>query len=198
MRTVVVCVCALLVSGCQNFYQEHVFGNENTPYFKVPVGSKFTLKRELSVPAKSDSVYFQQQEIRLWYNVNIWLAYCVLKTHTKKDVPQTIKPDTFVVQKVYWDWYYQLALAPIQVAQMDRDGGIMEYRVVTMVMELFSESQPDVVKLICGQWDFDPDMPHMSIRIMRHELKDVFSLEVALKQDTLVQPRRRQTQGSEY
>jgi hypothetical protein len=107
----------------------------------------------------------------------------MLQVFTVKAVAQTVKPTQFVVQRVFQDTIFQLALqGPVQVAQVDRDGGVMEYRVVVTVMELFSENAPEVIRLTCGRWELPPDMPHVTINDIHKQLGSIFDLTLATKE----------------
>ncbi|MFQ5993917.1 MAG: hypothetical protein ACE5K1_02385 [Acidiferrobacterales bacterium] len=165
---------SVLLAGCQT-----VVGNENSVYYRVPVDSTLVLTRTVMVPAKHDRIYFRKGKMLTWDQIDQYQPYCVLQLFTKKDVPQTVKPGEFVVQKVYSQTYFQLAQdARVHVARFD-EGGIQEYRVVVTVMELFSNSQPDVLKMKCGKWGLPQDISNVTINMIRQELAGVFSLELA-------------------
>ncbi len=167
------------LTACANYYARHIYGNEESPGFKVPVDSRFVLTRSLTVPAGSDRIFFQGGRLSRWYEVNLHLPYCVLKLHAKKDVPQIVHPDTFVVQKAFWETVYQLAA--LQLAQLWPEDGMMDYRVVVLVMELYSERQPDVRRLTCGEWGLPRDIANITVSMIRRLLAEWFTLELALE-----------------
>ncbi|MFQ5757272.1 MAG: hypothetical protein ACE5H7_14430 [Acidiferrobacterales bacterium] len=181
MLRISVVVVVVFLAGCQGYYDRHIYGNEKSPYFKVPVDSRLILNQELAIPANTDRIYFQHGQVRSFQDTNEYLAYCALQIRTRKDTAQSVKPGEFVVEKSYRQTIYQLALrAPLLLAQMDGGGdGVMEYRVMVTIMELLSTSQPDVIRLTCGKWDLPPDAPHITIRDMREELGNIFRLVLA-------------------
>ena len=176
-----VVVVGVFLAGCLGYYDRHIYGNEKSPYFKVPVDSRLALDQELIIPANTDRIYFQHGQVRSFQDTNEYLAYCALQMRTRKDTAQTVRPDEFVVEKSYRQTIYQLALGePLLLAQVGGGGdGVMEYRVMVTIMELLSTSQPDVIRLTCGKWDLPPDAPHITIRDMREELGNIFRLVLA-------------------
>ncbi|MEE8512614.1 MAG: hypothetical protein V3S36_08215 [Acidiferrobacterales bacterium] len=183
LRLITLAFAVVLLSGCQSFNEKHVQGNLGSPFYQVPVASRITLKQQLTIPARRDRIYLVDGQVLQWQDVNIYRAYCMLQVFTVKAVAQTVKPTQFVVQRVFQDTIFQLALqGPVQVAQVDRDGGVMEYRVVVTVMELFSENEPEVIRLTCGRWELPPDMPHVTINDIHKQLGSIFDLTLATKE----------------
>ena len=176
-------VVVVMLAGCQSFNEKYVQGNLGSPFYLVPVASRITLKQQLTIPAHRDRIYLVDGQVLQWQDVNIYRAYCMLQVFTVKAVAQTVKPTQFVVQRVFQDTIFQLALqGPVQVAQVDRDGGVMEYRVVVTVMELFSENAPEVIRLTCGRWELPADMPHVTINDIHKQLGSIFDLTLATKE----------------
>ncbi|GMQ89893.1 MAG: hypothetical protein BMS9Abin10_0228 [Gammaproteobacteria bacterium] len=171
----------VFLAGCQTYYDRFVDGNERSPYFEVAVDSKLVLKDRLTIPANTDRVYFQNGRIYTAQDTNEYLAYCMLQTRTRKDTPQTIEPDEFVVRKVYQQTIYQLASGEsLRLAQIDGGGGgVMEYRVDVAIMEISSEKQADITRLVCGRWELPLDQPHITIADMRTALGRIFELRLA-------------------
>lgn len=190
---------AIVLSGCFSaYYEKHVKGNEKSPLFKVPVDSKFVLNQELTVKPKRKWVHFQNAKILRRQDVNRYIPYCALELHTKKDIAQRVTPDRFVVHKVFHeDIFYVAQGERVQVAQLDQSNG-QTYQAIAMVMELFSEKQPDVLKLICVEWGLPQDIAYITIRMIRRILSDIFILELA---DASARPGpriRRESPGPGY
>ncbi len=197
LRFVIVAVAMVVLPGCQSFYEKNIEGNTNSPYFLVPVDSTITLKQELTIPANRDRIYLVEGQLRRWQDVDVYRPYCMLQVATTKRVPQTVKPAEFVVQKVFQETIYQLALqGPTQVAQLDRDGGVMEYKVVATVMELFSQNEPEVTKMTCGRWELPADMPHITINGIHKQLGGIFELTLATDEMQRNTKMRRSSGGS--
>ena len=183
LRLITLAFAVVLLSGCQSFNEKYVQGNLGSPFYQVPVASQITLKQQLTIPARRDRIYLVDGQVLQWQDVNIYRPYCMFQVFTVKAVAQTVKPTQFVVQRVFQDTIFQLALqGPVQVAQVDRDGGVMEYRVVVTVMELFSENAPEVIRLTCGRWELPPDMPHVTINDIHKQLGSIFDLTLATKE----------------
>lgn len=197
-------ILVLFLSGCavlSDFHQRQQ-GNENSTYYTVAVESKLVLNRRLTVPAKKNRLYFQHAQILAFEDVNEFQPYCALHLHTKKDVPQAINPDEFVVHKVFQEHLFHLAGfpigSPIRLAQLeDRDGG-MTYEVVATVMDLLSEGQPDVLRMTCAAWGLPQDISNLTIQKIRQSLGDIFTLQLANKSVEPSRKIRRESEGSGY
>ena len=94
-------------------------------------------------------------------------------TYAQKQVPQTIKPDTFVVTKVYREYLYQLADASVIVAQafQDKDGDT--WHVLATQMELQAKNQPDVIRLTCAAWGVPQDISNVTVAGIRRSLGEI-------------------------
>ena len=178
----------VFVSACQTAYKDGQ-PNEDSPYYEVPVDSKLILHRDLAIPARTDIVYLQRGQIVLKYHqVYRWGTYCELELSRKRDVPQTIEADEFLIYKVKQErvfgegGFMQLAGRGVfgGVAGIMRDnGGKQLYEVVATRMALRSERQPDVQALICASWHSAQAMSYLTIRKIRNTLGDIFSLQLA-------------------
>ncbi len=168
------------LSGCTVFTNLHqkYQGNENSPYYRVPVDSTLVLNQPLTIPVRHKRVYFQDGRPLAFYEVNQYQPWCVLRIRAKKDVAQTIAPDEFVVSEVTREHLYELARLPILVAQFDPGGTEMTYEVVATRMELSSDTQPDVQRLSCSRWRIPQDRYWVAIRHVRETLGSIFDLRL--------------------
>ena len=145
----------------------------------------------MTIPEKTAVVYFQRGQIFLkHYQYNRYFTYCELELSAKRNVPQTIKADEFVIytvkqERVFGDGgFIQLASRGLGfggLAQFGRGGndGRQLYEVVATRMALRSERQPDVRALICASWHPAQAMSYLTIRKIRNTLGDIFSLQLA-------------------
>lgn len=172
-------ICVVLLAGCQPAYLSDGQPNPNSPYFEIPVESKFVLHQTLTVPAYSRNVFFQRGQVLLFYYVNEFMDYCALTVYAKRKVPQTIKPDTFVVTKVYREYLYQLADAPVIVAQAFQDKDGETWHVLATQMELQAKNQPDVIRLTCAAWGLPQDISNVTLAGIRKSLGAIATLELA-------------------
>lgn len=172
-------VCTALLVACQPIYLKDGRPNENSPYFEVPVHSKFVLHQTLTIPPYRRHVYFQHGKAMPFQAVNEFLDYCALTLHTKKQVPQMIKPDTFVITKVYRQYLFQLANATITIAQVIDRGDGEPWQVLATQMELRSETQPEVIRMTCAGWGLPQEQSNVTVDGIRKSLGDIVTLELA-------------------
>ncbi len=194
MRTISILLLAsaLSLAGCSSA-AVHGQPDEMTPEFMVPAGSTLVLNQTLQVPAWQDQVYFQDGQTMSWRGVNIYMPHCTMKLTTKKETPQTIQSDTFVVKKSYTELFFMQVQAPeqprgIQIAaagwgaaepiDFETHEG-MDYKVMAAVMELHSATQPEVVCMICADWGLPPERPHITMNKIRRALGAVMTLQLA-------------------
>ncbi len=178
MKRLVLFSLAILLAACQPVYLKSGEPNPDSPYFEVPVDSKFVLNRDVTFPAYHKDMFFQNGKVSDFAGVNKWLSYCALSVHAKTQVPQIVKADTFVVEKVVRKFLFTLAKAEYQVAQLDRSG-VNEWRVLATVMELSSKRQPGVVQMTCAAWGMPQDISNVTLNSIRKALGDVVTLQVA-------------------
>ena len=172
-------ICAVFLVSCQPAYLKDGRPNENSPYFEIPVDSKVVLHQALTVPAYARNVFFQRGRVRPFYYVNEFIDYCALTVYAQKQVPQTIKPDTFVVTKVYREYLYQLADASLIVAQTFQDKDGETWHVLATQMELQAKNQPDVIRLTCAAWGLPQDISNVTLAGIRKSLGEIATLELA-------------------
>jgi hypothetical protein len=176
---VILLICAVLLVGCQPAYLKDGRPNENSPYFEIPVGSKFVLHQTLTIRPYSRNVFFQNGRALPFFDVNEFIDYCALTLYAQKQAPQTVKPDTFTVTKVYREYLYQLASAPVVLAQMFQDKDGDTWHVLATQMELQAKDQPDVIRLTCAAWGLPQDISNVTLAGIRKSLGDVATLELA-------------------
>ena len=144
-------VVALLVAGCG--MQAAVKRDINSQFYEIRPGSRLILHRTIEIPPGTAHVTFG----RGYYEGN-----CEFEVRTLG--PGVVQPDTFVVTRAWRgrEW--------ISVPSIMRF-----YRVI----RLHSERQPDVLQLVCQDWD-DPFLGReISVPEMRMALGDTFSFEFA-------------------
>ena len=171
-------VSAILLTACQPAYLSDGQPNPNSVYFEIPVDSKFVLRKDVTFPPYRKDMFFQNGKVSDYAAVNKWTAYCALSLHAQRQVPFTVKADTFVATKVSRQYLFQLASAPLQVAsQLDRDG-FQEWRVLATVVELSSETQSEVARMTCAQWGLPQDISNVTLNGMRKSFGEFVQLEI--------------------
>ncbi len=186
MRYVTALALVLLISACQTAgYQ----GDENSPYYLVPAGSRLVLNRAITVPENDVGVYIQNGEVaRSFWGVKSHYPHCALDLRRRLDTAQTVQPDEFTITRVTQETVYsvhadftRLARLPfVHVADTDQGDGA-SYEIYATIMTLRSERQPDVLRLTCAQWQYPPLQRHVTINEMRKTLGDLFTLRLAGK-----------------
>jgi hypothetical protein len=176
---VILLISIMLLVSCQPAYLKDGRPNEDSPYFEVPVDSKLVLNQTLTVPAYARNVFFQRGQVLPFYYVNEFIDYCALTVYAQKQVPQTIKPDTFVVTKVYREYLYQLAQASLMVAQAFQDDDGESWYVLATQMELQAKNQSDVIRLTCAAWGLPQDISNVTVAGIRKSLGQIATLELA-------------------
>ena len=175
----VLLTAAMLLTACQPAYLRDGQPNPDSVYFEIPVDSKFVLRKDVTFPAYRKDMFFQNGKVSDYAGANKWVAYCALSLHAQRHVSFTVKPDTFAAKKVSREYLFQLASVPLQVAaQLDRDG-FQEWRVLATVVELSSESQPEVTKMTCAQWGLPQDLSNVTLNGIRKSFGDFVQLEIA-------------------
>lgn len=168
----------IFLAACQPAYLKSGQPNPDSPNFDIPVDSELVLHKDVTFPAYRKDMFFQNGKTSDFVGINQWLPYCALTVHAKTQVPQIVKADSFVVQKVVRKFLFQLAAADVQVAQLDRSG-FQEWQVLATVMELSSNHQPGVVQMTCAAWGLPQDISNVTLNTIRQALGDVATLNVA-------------------
>ncbi len=178
MRRLIIVTTGIFLAACHGYYQSHVRGNENSPYFYVPVDSALVLRQEVTIPARTDHVFFQDSKIKTVHVVNRYLPYCALEVSVRRNFSQTIRPDEFVVFKVYQVHKNYLVRSGFRRTGLRDDGGSEEFELVVTVLELYSERQPDVRRLLCAEWGLPQNMSFVTVRMMREQLAGYMDLKL--------------------
>jgi len=165
-----------LLSACDN---STALRDENSQFFSVPLGSTFTLNREITIQPDQTSVYLQNGKIVLVRYVDFYRPHCKFELFTISEQARVVKPDTFVVTRIVdrredvttkWPMYAGLGMAR-------GDGPI--HLTFSTTMSLESKIQPDVFRMNCKQWDWPNIGDFLSINDMRQALGDYFTLKLA-------------------
>ena len=178
-----------LVPACQPAFINGV-PNERSPYFEVPVDSKLILNQAITIEPAQKSAYFQRGRKIPWYDVDKFSAYCALALERARDAEQTVKPGEFQVHRVFNETLFKIAKSnPTGVTTVDfkqqraqnmRDDGGMTYEVLATVMELRSNTQPEVRRMTCANWIVPQSRLSLTVEIIRRSLGDFFSLKLAI------------------
>jgi len=145
-----------LLAGCEGLLASKY--DVNSEFYKIPAGSKLILHRPLDIPAGRTHVVIQSG--RSGAGANEYAVNCEFEVRTLG--PGKVQPDTF---DITW-------------AEMSRQWisqpNIMRY---FRILHLQSAAQPDVMKLMCQDWDVPLLGRNITVPEMRAALGDVITLE---------------------
>ena len=96
-RLVLLFVFIFLLNACQTTSYE---GKEDSPYYRVPVGSGLTLHQDIEIPPHRVGVYLQDGQIKPLSQINRYYPHCKFEVMKIRDIPQTVHADTFMIEKV--------------------------------------------------------------------------------------------------
>ena len=164
----------LIISACQPV----IVADEDSVYYRVPIGSTLQLNQQLSIPPNKARVFIQYGQLMSYKAIDKYQPHCEFEINTLKESIQYIEPDQFEIYRVstdYRDVSLQFLYASLTMG--DEDYGLP---IVGFTTELFlrSRHQPDVRKLSCLHWD-GPKADHLSINQMKKVLGDIFTLQLA-------------------
>jgi len=130
----------------------------NSQFYEIPAGSKLILNRPLDIPA--DRAHVDIQSGRSGAGANQYAVNCQLEVRTLG--PGRVQPDTFDISRAEnsKEWVSQPSIMRF-------------YR----ILHLKSSTQPDVMNLMCQDWDGPLLGRKVSIPEMRAALGDVITLE---------------------
>ena len=184
MRYVLVLIFAFGLAACQTTY----IGNEDSPAYVVPTGSRAILNRALTIPPDRAGVYLQDGQVVAPGQIRSYYPHCKLEARRPLGAAQTVNPDEFVITRVSRVWanavdagtvlYADASRALRMRASSDQDSG-PSIRAFVTNMDLRSDKQPDVSRLVCAQWGYPHEDRHVTLKEIRRALGDVITLRLA-------------------
>lgn len=181
--SVLVACLAVLLSGCGTARYQ---GDESSPYYVVPAGSRVVLKQALAIAPEQVAVYIQNGKVLPWSEINAYYAHCKFELRERKDTEQRVEPGEFIVTRVVQDVVHMVSWGRLQTAgltlgvrvgTMDDGPSVQTY---ATYLYLGSDRQPQVFRLGCGHWAYPGSRyaEHLSIAQMRKALGDLIRLEL--------------------
>jgi hypothetical protein len=185
MKRIVLMAVFLVCGACQSAPTTF---DENSSDYPPPVGSRFTLRQELVIPADSAHVDLQAGRPVSLSKLNQYHPYCRLDVQDVRETPQTLTPDEFLVKRVYREATDVVARRSVllPVRRVSDDNGGPTFMIYRTVFILKSAHQPQVRRLSCERWDRPALGDHLSLREIRTALGDYFS--VALPGEAAAKP----------
>ena len=156
---------------------------ENSPYFRIPVGSTVEVRQALTIPANTARVYIQYGKTTQYQKLDQYEANCWVLSWKLVPENQTIKPGNFIVTRLreledlvrYKNdmQFVRIKNSPYQ----NMNGGVtaVEYKTE---LTIHSSEQPDIRKLVCNHWEDPSDARHLSLAEIRTTLGDLITIKL--------------------
>lgn len=183
MRRLVLPLLIVSLAACQTARYE---GNEDSPYYLVPVGSVLTLNQDIEIPPHRAGVHLQGGQIQPLSRINQYYPHCKFEVLKIRDIPQTVHADRFTIEKAVQEITDSVNAGGLRLAGISlgigigiRGGDGTSAQTFATRLSLHSVSQPDVYLLSCGQWAYPSEGQHVSIREIRRVLGKIFTLQLA-------------------
>ena len=170
--TVLIAFAALLTAACQT---------TSAPANGAPAlapGASVKLNQSLTIAPEQVGAYLQNGRIVSANEVQVYQPHCKLELRTRAAESQQVQPDQFVVTRVSRAVYYHSVQAPSPraVARKVSDGPSFE--VYTTQIDLGSERQPAVSRLLCAHWEVPPPYGrHITVGEIQRALGDLMTLQ---------------------
>lgn len=181
VRIIFCTALAVVLSGCQT---RSYLGNENSPYYVVPAGSRLTLNQGLTIPSGELAVYMQNG--RVMRNVELLhdVPFCKFELRDLGRAARTVQPDEMVVTRSTQARSRGVTAlaAPVVIAARGAtqlvSNDLPSIESFSTRMDLRSDKQPEVFRLTCAQWGLPGDVRHVTIAEMRQALAGLFTLRL--------------------
>ncbi len=170
--TVLIVGTIVLLHGCASTTPYNTATSVTMPR----VGTMIKLNQELAARG-GVRIFLQNGYQKRFSEVAKLEPYCQFYVNRSSDELNqslTIEPDTFIVQRVYRR-KESVSTEALQVAsegESDMDHGSSQ-RTMSTFMELISDNQPEVTRLICSRWADPNSIYHVSIDEIVQSLGDV-------------------------
>jgi hypothetical protein len=183
MRVIVVVGLAAALAACQTAYQ----GDENSPYYVVPVGSQLVLHKEINFNPDQVSVYIQYGKVLPFNSISKYDPFCKFELNHRVSTARTIAPSEMRVTKAFQQQTYDMFVASgriphaqLTAGHMAQSGGFdggPSLEAFIEQMDLESPTQPEVFRMTCARWAVAPGYRHnLSIAEIRRALDPLFTL----------------------
>jgi len=159
---------------------------ENSPYYRIPVGSSIEVTQALTIPANTARVYIQYGKPVDYQSVDQYEVHCWVFSWKVLEENQTVKPGNFIVTRVqeFEEFVYRdnkIQLASITKTRFqDIHGGAtaIEYKTV---LTIHSDMQPNIRRLVCNHWEDPIDARHLSLAQIRTALGEIITIKLNKK-----------------
>ncbi|MGB5517335.1 MAG: hypothetical protein WBO73_02565 [Gammaproteobacteria bacterium] len=172
-------ILGLCTAGLLAACESQTIKDENSQFYSVPLGSRFTLNREITIPPDQTSVYLQYGKTVASRDVDFYYPHCKFELYTISTEGRLVKPDSFVVIRIVDKREDVSVTLPTYAGLSLSYGDGPLHMTYSTAMYLESKIQPDVYRMDCKRWDDPAIGEYLSINEMRQALGDVFTLSLA-------------------
>ncbi|WP_260293021.1 hypothetical protein [Sedimenticola hydrogenitrophicus] len=150
MKLTLTLVVPLLLSSCV----QQAVRNPDSPFYRVPVGSRIVLNQPLDIRSGHTRVFLQRGAVTGHSDLDQYWPSCSFEVRDLKQTPQQIAPDTFAVKQVQLGNTQIVGQPSVRVAGLglfslsEREIG---EPLISRYYDLWlqSDSQPNVMRLRC-------------------------------------------------
>jgi hypothetical protein len=165
-----------ILSGCAAMAP----ADPEASYYATPrAGSRVEVREALNA-SPGTRVSLQHGRLLPARDLVTWQPYCqfhVLRAREQLHEPLVIEPDTFIVTRAYRQKDV-VGLESVQYAFLEEGStdNSPSQRMMSTYLELSSDLQPDVFRLVCQVWDDPYFYNHLSIRDIEESLGELVRL----------------------
>lgn len=174
MYRVLVTLIPLLLLGCQTMQSQD-------SRYRIPVGSRLVLERDLALPPFGDFLYIQAGRAVPYRSIESVEPHCIIETRTVTERVRWLHPDTFTITDVRRDSSVIGGLGPPLVARSDDSPPTQVFYRVLMTLSSSHQSEP--YRMVCQA---DRHLAtgvqlgaYLTVTEVREALGDLFRLELA-------------------
>lgn len=177
-KMLVIVAMTLVLTACQ----QAPVRDESSYLSRVAVGSKFVLHESLTVPVGHARVFLQDGKVVDKVRLDRYRPHCNFEVRSVSDGTLRIEPDTFLVIGVDEDEEEIVSRPQLLrnvVLDSSEEGGGISMITLYVTHWLFSERQPEVMRLTChGGLDFPFDARPPGIAEIRQALGKLVTLNL--------------------
>jgi hypothetical protein len=149
-----------MMAGCSNTASQ----DPASPYFEIPLSTKISLLKSVTIPANTAHIFFQDGEIKSAQNTNQYHPSCRFEINKLSDTLQVIKPNPYTSKRIRSDF---------NVVSMP------DIRLYYTEFMLFSDQDSNVRSLTCGQWSTVTDSStYLTIKQMQQSVGRYMSIQL--------------------
>lgn len=171
-------ILMLAVSSCQTVDVR----DADSPFYSVAAGATLTLNQDLIFYRNKIRKYIQYTEIVSYSDLETSNAYCQFELFEKKPVTQTIKADTFIVERSSYEEVRKqtrpLIYASLDSASFIRTEAPLSYVEYSVFLYLSSDTQKNVFRLVCINWDDAHTGEYLTVNEINGILGPIMTLDI--------------------